>query len=79
MCISVYVCVSVCMGPRPRRLTLKGSASCYYVSIIKKLNIYISEIEKQKILVWLLAFKPKNKYLVFCSRRDQLCPKNENE
>ena len=25
-------------------------------------------IQKQKLLVWLLAFKPKNTYLAFCSR-----------
>ena len=53
-------------------------------SIIKKQNIYIEAarrrvrfrpvgqkaIEKQKTLVWLLAFKPTNKYLAFCSRME---------
>ena len=31
-------------------------------------------MEKQKILVWLLSFKPKNKYLVFCTRWRSLLP-----
>ena len=50
MCIYVYVCVSVCIGPRPRRLTLKSSAGCYYLSITKEQHLYISEAARRRVI-----------------------------